>query len=114
MVRVATDAVSESCAGFPHRKRLSVKTVTTDLSSAMMLTVRKVFRRKADHDRFHVQQLASEAVDQLRIRHGGKYLMRKNQAIREHRQKKKEAKRRQARATGKCSKEWRTEKPRHR
>ena len=44
MVRgVATDAVSGILRRLPHRKRLSVKTVTTDLSSAMMLTVRKVF-----------------------------------------------------------------------
>ena len=66
MVRgVATDAVSGILRRLPHRKRLSVKTVTTDLSSAMMLTVRKVFpAAKLINDRFHVQQLMSEAVDQ--------------------------------------------------
>ena len=71
MVRgVATDAVSGILRRLPHRKRLSVKTVTTDLSSAMMLTVRKVFpAAKLINDRFHVQQLMSEAVDQLRIRY---------------------------------------------
>ena len=38
MVRgVATDAVSGILRRLPHQKRLSVKTVTTDLSSAMML-----------------------------------------------------------------------------
>ncbi len=69
MVRgVATDAVSGILRRLPHRKRLSVKTVTTDLSSAMMLT------------------------DQLRIRYRWKVLDAENQAIREHRQKKKEAK----------------------
>ncbi|WP_259326623.1 transposase, partial [Phocaeicola vulgatus] len=57
MVRgVATDAVSGILRRLPHRKRLSVKTVTTDLSSAMMLTVRKVFpAAKLINDRFHVQ-----------------------------------------------------------
>ena len=94
MVRgVATDAVSGILRRLPHRKRLSVKTVTTDLSSAMMLTVRKVFpAAKLINDRFHVQQLMSEAVDQLRIRYRWKVLDAENQAIREHRQKKKEAK----------------------
>ena len=76
MVRgVATDAVSGILRRLPHRKRLSVKTVTTDLSSAMMLTVRKVFpAAKLINDRFHVQQLMSEAVDQLRIRYRWKVL----------------------------------------
>ena len=94
MVRgVATDAVSGILRRLPHRKRLSVKTVTTDLSSAMMLTVRKVFpAAKLINDRFHVQQLMSEAVDQLRIRYRWKVLDAENQAIREHRQKKKETK----------------------
>ena len=94
MVRgVATDAVSGILRRLPHRKRLSVKTVTTDLSSAMMLTVRKVFpAAKLINDRFHVQQLMSEAVDRLRIRYRWKVLDAENQAIREHRQKKKEAK----------------------
>lgn len=87
MVRgVATDAVSGILRRLPHRKRLSVKTVTTDLSSAMMLTVRKVFpAAKLINDRFHVQQLMSEAVDQLRIRYRWKVLDAENQAIREHR-----------------------------
>ena len=59
----------------------------------MMLTVRKVFpAAKLINDRFHVQQLMSEAVDQLRIRYRWKVLDAENQAIREHRQKKKEAK----------------------
>ena len=52
--------------------------------------VRKVFpAAKLINDRFHVQQLMSEAVDQLRIRYRWKVLDAENQAIREHRQKKK-------------------------
>ena len=62
--RIATDMISEILRRIPHRKWLLVKTVTTDLSSAMMLTVRKVFpAAKLINDRFHVQQLMSEAVD---------------------------------------------------
>ena len=94
MIRgIATDVVSEILRRIPHRKRLVVKSVTTDLSSAMMLTVRKVFpTAKLINDRFHVQQLMSEAVDQLRIRYRWEVLDAENRAIREHRQKKRDAK----------------------
>ena len=94
MIRgVATDAVSGILRRLPHRERMSVRTVTTDLSSAMMLTVRKAFpAAKLINDRFHVQQLMSEAVDQLRIHYRWKVLDAENQAVREHSQKRKEAK----------------------
>lgn len=62
--------VSGMLKKIPLKKRLKIKTVTTDLSSAMMLIVRTSFpAAKLVNDRFHVQQLMSEAVDQLPIRH---------------------------------------------
>lgn len=87
MIRgVATDVVSAVLKKMPLGRRLKVNTVTTDLSSAMMLTVRKTFPRASlINDRFHVQQLVSEAVDQLRIRHRWEVLEAENKAIREHR-----------------------------
>lgn len=90
MVRgVSTDTVSSILCKLPHKKRLSVRTVTTDLSSAMMLTVRKSFpAARLINDRFHVQQLMSEAVDQLRIHYRWEVLDAENRAIRAHRQKK--------------------------
>lgn len=93
MVRgVATDTVSAILRKIPLKQRLRVKTVTTDLSSAMMLTVRTAFPGASlVNDRFHVQQLISEAVDQLRIRHRWEVLDAENKAIREHRQKRKAA-----------------------
>ena len=94
MIRgVATDVVSSLLKKMPLSKRLKVKTVTTDLSSAMMLTVRKTFPGATlINDRFHVQQLISEAVDQLRIRHRWEVLEAENKAIREHRARRKAAK----------------------
>ena len=94
MIRgVATDVVSSVLKKMPLNKRLKVKTVTTDLSSAMMLTVRKTFPGASlINDRFHVQQLISEAVDQLRIRHRWEVLEAENKAIREHRARRKAAK----------------------
>lgn len=99
MVRgVATDAVSAVLKKIPLRKRLEVKTVTTDLSSAMMLTVRTVFPAASlINDRFHVQQLLSEAVDQLRVRHRWEVLDKENRAIREYRAKRNSAKTREER-----------------
>lgn len=93
MVRgVATDTVSSILLKLPQKALLSVRTVTTDLSSAMMLTVRKVFpAAKLINDRFHVQQLMSEAVDQLRIHYRWEVLEAENRAIKEHRQKRKAA-----------------------
>lgn len=94
MVRgVSTDTVSAVLRKLPHKGRIGVKTVTTDLSSAMMLTVRRVFPgAKLINDRFHVQQLMSEAVDQMRIRLRWQVLDRENKAVREHREKRKAAK----------------------
>lgn len=58
MIRgVAADTVSAILNKIPLRQRLKVKTVTTDLSSAMMLTVRKSFPGASlTNDRFHVQR----------------------------------------------------------
>ena len=93
MIRgVATDVVSAVLKKMPLGRRLKVNTVTTDLSSAMILTVRKTFPRASlINDRFHVQQLVSEAVDQLRIRHRWEVLEAENKAIREHRALRKSA-----------------------
>lgn len=99
MVRgVATDAVCSILKKIPLRKRLEVKTVTTDLSSAMMLTVRTAFPSASlVNDRFHVQQLFSEAVDQLRIRYRWEVLDAENKAIKEHRARRKAARTREER-----------------
>lgn len=94
MIRgVATDAVSAVLRKLPSAIRRVVRTVTTDLSSAMMLTVKKVFPGATlINDRFHVQRLMSEAVDQLRIRLRWQVLEEENKALREHRARRKTAK----------------------
>lgn len=95
---VSTESVSGIFKKIPRKRRLSVKTVTTDLSSAMMLTVRTAFpRAMLINDRFHVQQLMSEAVDQIRIRHRWEVLDKENKEIKEHRRKRKVCKNRQER-----------------
>ena len=91
MVRgVASDTVSEILKKVPRELRCKVKTVTTDLSSAMMLTVRTVFpKAMLINDRFHVQQLVTDAIDQMRIGFRWEILAQENRAIREHRAKRK-------------------------
>ncbi|WP_239653846.1 transposase [Barnesiella sp. CU968] len=58
----------------------------------MMLTVRNVFPGASlVNDRFYVQRLLPEAVDQLKIRHRWEILDAENKAIREHRRRRKNA-----------------------
>ena len=91
MVRgVASDTVSEILKKVPREIRRRVKSVTTDLSSAMMLTVKTVFpKAMLINDRFHVQQLVTDAIDQMRIGFRWEVLAQENKAIREHRAKRK-------------------------
>ena len=93
MIRgVASDTVSSILKIVPYKVRRRVETVTTDLSSAMMLTVRTVFpKAMLINDRFHVQQLMSEAIDQMRIAYRWVVLDAENKAIKEHRAKRKAA-----------------------
>ena len=93
MIRgVASDTVSAILRMAPHELRRKVETVTTDLSGAMMLTVRTAFTKaKLINDRFHVQRLMTEAIDQMRIAFRWEVLARENKAIKEHRSKRKAA-----------------------
>lgn len=93
MVRgVASDAVSEVLCKIPIKQRLQVKTVTTDLSSAMMVTERRVFPGATlVNDRFHVQQLVTDAIDQMRIGLRWQVLAEENKSIKEHRERRKAA-----------------------
>lgn len=51
-----------------ERKRKEVQEITLDLSSSMMLIARTVFpKAKITNDRFHVQKLYYDALDDLRI-----------------------------------------------
>lgn len=90
---MATDVVISLLRKLPSAIRRVVRTVTTELSSAMMQTVKKVFPGATlINDRFHVQQLMSEAVDRLRIRLRRQVLEEENKAIKEYRAGRKAAK----------------------
>lgn len=52
----------------PLNKRKTVKEITLDLSSSMMLIARKSFpKATVTNDRFHVHKLYYDAIDELRI-----------------------------------------------
>ena len=93
MVRgVASDTVSGTLRKVPRELRRRVRTVTTDLSSAMMLTARAVFpKAMLVNDRFHVQRLVTEAIDHMRVGYRWEVLAKENEAIREHRARRKAA-----------------------
>ena len=77
-----TTALRQISAG----KRSEVKEVTLDLSPAMRRIVRMSFPGAVlVNDRFHVQKLFSEAMDDLRIRHRWEAMEEENAKIKEHR-----------------------------
>lgn len=94
MVRgVSSETVIKAFKRMSHCKRIKVKTITTDLSAAMMRIARQAFpAAELINDRFHVQQLINEAVDYLRVRYRWEVLDAENKSIREYREKRKEAK----------------------
>ena len=54
----------------PEERRNIVEEVTMDLSNSMHLIVRRCFRNaKRTIDRFHVQKLACDALQEMRIAH---------------------------------------------
>ena len=75
----------------PEKQRLQVKEITLDLAGNMGLIARKCFPAASQViDRFHVQQLASEALQELRIKHRWEAIDAENQAIEKARQSKTE------------------------
>lgn len=67
---VRSDQIIQVLKKIPRRKRYLVEEVTLDLAATMERIVTHSFpKAKLVSDRFHVQQLATDAVQQLRIEH---------------------------------------------
>ncbi|WP_206734598.1 ISAon1 family transposase [Ancylomarina salipaludis] len=65
----------------PEELRNIVKEVTLDMAGSMNLIVRKCFlKAEATTDRFHVQQLANDAVQELRIKYRWEIINSENTA----------------------------------
>lgn len=66
----------------PEKARNKVKEITLDLAGSMGLIVRRCFPNAMRViDRFHVQQLASEALQEIRIRYRWEAIEAENDAI---------------------------------
>lgn len=82
--------VSAVLAKIPLKTREYVEEVTYDMSDAMDAIVRKSFPKAVRvTDRFHVQQLVSEAMQEIRIVLRRKALEEENEAIKKAREEKK-------------------------
>ena len=66
----------------PQRLRNKVQEITLDLAGNMGLIAKKCFPNAIQViDRFHVQQLATEALQEIRIKHRWQAIDEENQAI---------------------------------
>lgn len=83
MVRgVSSSYVTKIFKLISEEKRMMVRNITMDLSSAMMKTAKESFPRASIiSDRFHVQKLINECVDMLRIKHRWQVLENENNLI---------------------------------
>jgi len=73
-------------ATIPHEKRLVVTEVTLDMSNSMDAIIRTSFPHvRLVTDRFHVQQLVTEAVQEIRIALRRETLREENEAIQQAR-----------------------------
>ena len=68
----------------PSAKRNKVKEITLDMASAMKLIVKRCFPKAVQvTDRFHVQKLALDALQDIRIKHRWEAIDKENNQIKE-------------------------------
>ncbi len=79
---VDSDKVIQILHRIPARKRYNVKEITLDMASTMQRIAKKAFP-KAEQvtDRFHVQRLAVEALQELRIKYRWEAIEQENKEI---------------------------------
>ncbi|GAB3507324.1 hypothetical protein GCM10027442_12400 [Emticicia fontis] len=62
--------------------RKKIREITLDMAANMELIAKRVFPNATRvTDRFHIQQLASEALQEIRIKHRSEVLDAENEAI---------------------------------
>lgn len=82
--------VSEILMKIPMSVRVKVLEVTLDMSNAMDWIVRECFpNSKKVNDRFHVQQLVSDALQEMRVKERWKAIDEENELIQKCREEKK-------------------------
>lgn len=86
----SSEVVIEKLQKLPLRLRNKVEEITLDMAGSMNLIAKKCFPNAVlVTDRFHVQKLAIEAVQELRIKHRWEAIDSENEAIEKARKQKK-------------------------
>ncbi|WP_432713462.1 ISAon1 family transposase [Pedobacter sp.] len=76
------ETVIEVLQKIPERQRLKVTEITLDMAGNMELIAKRCFRNAVRvTDRFHVQKLATEALQEMRIKYRWEALEEENKAI---------------------------------
>lgn len=77
-----SDTVIEHLLKMDKNLRLKVKEITLDMAGSMKLIAKRCFPNAIQViDRFHVQKLASEALQEIRIKHRWEAIEQENEAI---------------------------------
>jgi transposase len=86
----SSETVQEHLNKIPLNLRKKVEEITLDMAGSMNLIAKKCFPNAVlVTDRFHVQKLALEAVQELRIKHRWEAIDKENEAIEKARRNKK-------------------------
>ncbi len=84
------DQVIEHISKIDYKKRSYVKEITLDMANSMKLISKRCFPKAIQvTDRFHVQKLALEALQEIRIKHRWEAMDLENQLIQQARKKNK-------------------------
>ncbi|GGC02167.1 hypothetical protein GCM10011325_31500 [Dyadobacter sediminis] len=76
------EAVIEVMRKIPEARRKKVSQITLDMAGSILMIAKRCFPRATRvSDRFHVQRLAIEALQEIRIKHRWQALDQENDAI---------------------------------
>ena len=81
---VESESIIKAIQRIPHSKRRSVKEITMDMSNSMCKIAQTCFpKAQRVIDRFHLQKLACDAVQEIRIKHRWEAIQEDNDARQE-------------------------------
>lgn len=84
MAGVKVEPIIEQLLKIPKSKRDKVKEITLDMANSMKLIAKKCFPKATQvTDRFHVQKLALEALQDIRIKHRWEAIDGENELIKQ-------------------------------
>ena len=85
-----SDETIDKLLKIDRKLRLKVKEITLDMAGSMKLVAKRCFPNAMQViDRFHVQKLATEAVQEIRIKHRWEAIDSENEILKQAKEKKK-------------------------